>query len=60
MQGLLGFERVMDGAIEMAGYLAESVRKRDGFQLVIEVRDGHWSVRMVRCYHFHPGTHCWK
>lgn len=38
-KGLRGFEMVIDQALEMAAYLAESIRKRDGFQLVVEEPD---------------------
>jgi len=37
VQGTLGFEQTIDLSIKMAGYLAEAISKREGFQLVLEV-----------------------
>ena len=36
-QGTKGFEAFIDHALDMSSYLADSIKQRDGFQLVLEV-----------------------
>ena len=37
IQGTSGFEKQVESSLQMAECLAEKLRQRDGFQLVIEV-----------------------